>query len=269
MYKSILGVILQYMFSKLFRRSKSEREERDEQPIPDNASFSFLGADMHSHFVPGIDDGAKTVADSITLLKGMEAMGYTSVVTTPHVMIDFYPNTNQTIRAGLETLRNAAKENGINLNINAAAEYYIDEYFRELMKKEPLLTVHKNEVLVEFSMMFEPPMLNNAIFEMQTGGYRPILAHPERYTSLHKNFDRYLELKDRGCLFQLNMLALTGYYGGSVMVVANKLLEKQMYDYVGTDMHHEKHLNGVSQILKSNIYNRLINYPFLNSKLCL
>lgn len=257
------------MFSRLFRRNRGERDERDEQPIPENASFSFLGADMHSHFVPGIDDGAKTVEDSITLLKGMEAMGYRSVVTTPHVMIDFYPNTNQTIRQGLEILRDAAKANNINLNINAAAEYYIDEYFMELVKKEPLLTVHKNEVLVEFSMMFEPPMLNNALFQMQGAGYRPILAHPERYISLHKNFDRYQELKDRGCLFQLNLLALTGYYGGGVMSAANRLLEMGMYDYAGTDMHHEKHLANVSQMLKNKIYNRLVAYPFLNSKLCL
>ena len=257
------------MFSRFFRRGKRAEEQEEDLAVPENANFSFLGADMHSHFVPGIDDGAKTIEDSLLLLRGMEAMGYTTVVTTPHIMIDFYPNTNQTIRQGLDILRTEAKKNDINISINAAAEYYIDEYFRDLIKKEPLLTVHKNEVLVEFSMMFEPPMLNNTIFELQTAGYRPILAHPERYTSLHKNFDRYVELKDRGCLFQLNLLALTGYYGAGVGNIAEKLLEKGMYDYAGTDMHHERHLAAVSDILKNSIYNKVYNYPFLNSKLCL
>lgn len=256
------------MFSRFFKREKSEKEKYNDLPIPDNASFSFLGIDMHSHFIPGIDDGAKTIEDSITLLKSMEQMGYTSVVTTPHVMIDFYPNTNKTIREGLEKLKTAAREYNINLNINAAAEYYIDEYFADLLQKEPLLTVQKNEVLVEFSMMFEPPMLNGVLFNMQAKGYKPILAHPERYQSLHNNFDKYLELKDRGCYFQLNLLSLTGYYGSNVANAAGKLLEKGMYDYCGTDMHHEKHAAAVANILRSRLYTTLVNYPFLNSKLC-
>ncbi len=257
------------MFSRFFKREKSEKEKYNDLPIPEDADFSFLGADMHSHFVPGIDDGAKTIEDSLVLLRAMEQMGYKTVITTPHIMIDFYPNTREKITNGLEILRTAAKENDIKLTINAAAEYYIDEYFAELVNKEPLLTVHKNEVLVEFSMMYEPPMLNSVLFNMQTSGYRPILAHPERYTSLHNNFDKFMELKDRGCLLQLNLLSLTGYYGGNVMNTANKLLEKGMYDYCGTDMHHEKHAEAVKNILQTRLYTLLVNYPFLNSKLCL
>ena len=252
------------MFSRFFKREKSEKEKYNDLPIPANASFAFLGTDMHSHFIPGIDDGAKTIDDSIVLLRNMEAMGYKAVVTTPHVMIDFYPNTNTTIREGLEKLRIAARENNIGLEINAAAEYYIVE----LLEKEPLLTVQKNEVLVEFSMMFEPPMLHNTLFNMQKKGYKPILAHPERYQSLHNNFDKYAEFKDRGCYFQLNMLSLTGYYGANVANIAGKLLEKGMYDYCGTDMHHEKHAAAINNILKSRLYTTLVNYPFLNSKLC-
>ncbi len=260
---------MQYMFSRFFKREKSDKEKYDELPIPENASFSFLGADMHSHFVPGIDDGAKTDEDSIFLLRSMEGMGYTNVITTPHIMVDFYPNNRQTILSGLERLRQLAIDNSINININAAAEYYIDEYFADLISKEPLLTVYKNEVLVEFSMMYEPPMLNNVLFNMQANGYRPILAHPERYTSLHNNFDRFLEFKDRGCLLQLNLLSLTGYYGGNIMNIANRLLDKGLYDYCGTDMHHERHSAAINNILKTGLYNKLVNYPFLNSKLCL
>ncbi|PQJ11652.1 hypothetical protein CJD36_007600 [Flavipsychrobacter stenotrophus] len=257
------------MFSRFFKREKSDKEKYNELPIPENASFSFLGADMHSHLVPGIDDGAKTIEDSLFLLRSMEAMGYTHVTTTPHIMIDFYPNTRNTILSGLDTLRQLALDNDIKLNINAAAEYYIDEYFADLVGNEPLLTVYKNEVLVEFSMMYEPPMLNDVLFNMQANGYRPILAHPERYTSLHNNFDRFLEFKDRGCLLQLNLLSLTGYYGGNIMNTARRLLDKGLYDYCGSDMHHERHAAAMSGILKTGVYNTLVNYPFLNSKLCL
>ena len=255
------------MFSRFFRRKKSEEEEYAESSIPANANWSFIGADIHSHFVPGIDDGAKTIDDSIALLKAMEGMGYKKIVTTPHVMSDFYPNNTQIIQAGLKKIQDAAKENNINLEISAAAEYYIDETFTELLAREPLLTIHKNEVLVEFSMLYEPPMLYNALFAMQTAGYKPIIAHPERYMFFHNNFERYRELKDKGCLLQLNLLAISGYYGRNIMEVALRLLSKGMYDYCGSDMHHEKHAAALKNMLQTKAYTTLVGYPFLNSRL--
>ncbi len=256
------------MFSRFFRRGNSEQEKSDAL-VPSDADWSFLGADIHSHFVPGIDDGAKTIEDSLTLLRAMEAMGYKKIVTTPHVMSDFYPNNSQKILAGLQTIQDAARENNINLEISAAAEYYIDETFTELMEREPLLTITKKQVLVEFSMLYEPPMLNSALFNMQTAGYKPIIAHPERYMFFHNKFERYRELRDRGCLLQLNLLSISGYYGRNIMEVALRLLEKGMYDYCGSDMHHEKHAAALKGMLHSKAYNTLAKYPFLNSQLCL
>ena len=236
------------MFSRLFNRKKKEESPYDNLPVPENANWSFIGTDMHSHFLPGIDDGAKTIEDSLTLLRAMMDMGYKNIITTPHVMVDYYPNTTQTITAALEKVKDALAENNIDLPIRAAAEYYIDEYFIQLMESESLLTIHKNEVLVEFSMMYEPPMLNEVLFKMQNCGYRPILAHPERYVSLHRTMERYSEFKDRGCLLQLNMLSISGYYGSGIKSVAEQLLAKGMYDYCGSDMHHEKH----AAVLKSD-----------------
>ncbi len=256
------------MFSRFFKREKNEKEQYNQLPIPENANYSFLGADIHSHFVPGIDDGAKTIADSLVLLKAMEEMGYKKIVTTPHVMIDFYPNTSQKILEGLKKIQDAAVENNIKLDIHAAAEYYIDEYFVELLQKEPLLTIQKNEVLVEFSMLYEPPMLKNTLFNMQTLGYKPIIAHPERYVFFHNSMERYRELKDRGCLLQLNLLSISGYYGRNIMNVALSLLEKGLYDYCGSDMHHEKHAAALKNMLQTRAYTALSSYPFLNSKLC-
>jgi protein-tyrosine phosphatase len=256
------------MFSKLFGRKKEDQNSAIHLP-PGKRDWSFLGADMHSHFIPGIDDGAKTIQDSVTLLRAMKDMGYNTIITTPHVMIDYYPNTKETIQNGLEKIKAALKEINLSINIKAAAEYYIDEYFMKLIETEPLLTIYKNEVLVEFSMLYEPPMLFDVIFKLQSAGYRPIIAHPERYLFFHRNFNKYREFKDRGCLLQLNMLSISGYYGRNIKAIADGLLSKGLYDYCGSDMHNEKHASVLKSITTTKEYLTFVNYPFLNSRLCI
>ena len=255
------------MFSGLFNWRKKD-EHNHSLPVPTNADWAFLGADMHSHFIPGIDDGAKTVDDSLALIRAMKDMGYKTIITTPHVMSDYYPNTKEIIQNGLVTVQNAIKQQNINITLKAAAEYYIDENFERLLDTDPLLTIYNNEVLVEFSMMYEPPMLFDVIFKMQTAGYRPIIAHPERYLFFHRNFDKYRALKDRGCLLQLNMLSISGYYGKNIKMIADDLLSKQLYDYCGSDMHHEKHVAALKAMAGTKDYYTFANYPFLNSRLC-
>jgi protein-tyrosine phosphatase len=255
------------MFSKLFGRKKKEEDQYD-LPVPENANWSFLGADMHSHLIPGIDDGAKTVEDSLKLVRALIGMGYKTIITTPHTMIDYYPNTTETIQSGLQTLKSAMKEHNLDISIKAASEYYIDEYFMKLLETEPLMTIYNNEVLVEFSMMYEPPMLTEVIFRMQAAGYKPIIAHPERYLFFHNNFKRYRELKDNGCLFQLNMLSISGYYGRNIKMIADDLLTKGLYDYCGSDIHHEKHAAVLKAMAGTKDYHTFAGYPFLNSRLC-
>jgi len=259
------------MFSKFFNWRKQE-ENNPALPLPApiaiGANWSFLGADMHSHFIPGIDDGAKTIEDSLKLIGAMKEMGYRSIITTPHVMIDYYPNTKETIQNGLLNVQNAIKEHNIDISIKAAAEYYIDESFIRLLDTEPLLTIYNKEVLVEFSMLYEPPMLFEVIFKMRAAGYQPIIAHPERYLFFHKSFNKYRELKDNGCLLQLNMLSIAGYYGRHIKMIANDLLAKQLYDYCGSDMHHERHAAVLNAMAGTKDYHTFVNYPFLNSRLC-
>lgn len=254
------------MFS-LFGRKKKVEDPYKNLPVPQVADWSILGADMHSHFLPGIDDGAKTIEDSLKLLGAMAEMGYKTIITTPHVMIDHYPNTTATIQNALQLVQDALKEQKMGLTVRAAAEYYIDDYFVQLLEKEPLLTIQKNEVLVEFSMMFEPPMLAEVLFKMQMKGYRPIIAHPERYLSFHRDINKYQELKDRGCMLQMNMLSISGYYGPHVKAIADQLMAKKLYDYCGTDMHHEKHAGLVNAMARSSDYHKIASYPFLNSRL--
>lgn len=254
------------MFSRLFGKKKQTGNEGFSAPAQ---PWSFLGADMHSHYIPGIDDGAKTIEDSLVLVRAMKDMGYRTLITTPHVMVDFYPNTTQTIQEGLQRLQDAVLQQNIDIKIKAAAEYYMDEYFIGLIEKEPLLTIFENEVLVEFSMLYEPPMLLDVVYRLQSSGYRPVIAHPERYLFFHKDLGRYRDLRDRGCLMQMNMLSVAGYYGSNVKAAAHQLLSRNMYDYCGSDMHHEKHAAALKAMANTKDYHTFVNYPFLNSRLCI
>jgi len=255
------------MFSRLFGKKKKAESEYAHLPLPEKADWSVLKADMHSHFLPGIDDGAQTPEDTVALLQAMADMGYTDIITTPHVMIDHHPNTTATITAALETARELVTRHNINIKLRAAAEYYMDDHFDHLLKTEKLLTIKDDLVLVEYSMMYEPPRLAQTLFEMRTSGYHPIIAHPERYTFMHRTPDKYQELKDRGCLLQLNLLSLTGYYGQHIKAVADMLLEKGLYDYCGSDAHHERHIAALNKLATSADYHRIANYPFRNQAL--
>lgn len=206
--------------------------------------------DIHNHILPGIDDGAANVEESIVLIKEFGKLGVTEFIATPHIMNDYYPNTPESIAKALHELQEALAKGGLdNVKIRFAAEYMLDHSFMELMAKEKLLTLKKNLVLVEMSY-FQPPInLKEILFNLQTKGYKPILAHPERYAFLHsKNLDQYIDLKNRGCYFQLNILSLIGHYGKNMQETAFKLLDANMIDYIGTDTHQKRHLEKLATI---------------------
>jgi protein-tyrosine phosphatase len=224
---------------KLFSKSKNSNTGGK----PD---FGLVKTDMHSHLLPGIDDGSPDIETSLKLIKGMMELGFTKFITTPHIMWDMYRNNREIILAKLEIVREAVKEQGWNIEINAAAEYFLDDHVAELVRNnEPLLTVSGKLVLTEFSMAYPSHSLKDILFDMQMQGYQPIIAHPERYIYLENNKDFYEELKDIGCLFQLNILSLTGYYGKTVQELAQHLLKKGQYDLVGTDLHSFRHLEAL------------------------
>lgn len=200
--------------------------------------------DIHSHILPGIDDGSPDIATSLALVKGIYDLGIRKTVATPHVIADIYRNTPETINAALQQLRRACVSEQIDIEINAAAEYMLDDYFIKLLHEEaPLLCVHKNIILTEQSYASSSPNLNEIAFAIMSRGYRPIMAHPERYFYYHNNYESYGHLKDMGFYLQVNVLSLTGYYGKSVAKAARYILENDMADFVGTDMHHNRHLN--------------------------
>ncbi len=230
---------------------------------------SILIADMHAHFLPGIDDGAADIEASILLLEGLKNIGFEYFVGTPHVMSDLYPNTPETIRQAADQLRLALDARGLNVNFAYSAEYLLDEGFSTLLNKGTLRPIRETKhVLVETAFLAEPPNLTHHLFDLQAKGYAPILAHPERYRYLHYNLQRATELKERGFILQSNILSFTGYYGKAEKDTAVKLLEAGLIDLLGTDIHHERHLRAISSYrLDRKVIKLMERYEFRNATL--
>lgn len=201
---------------------------------------------MHSHLLPGIDDGSPDPEVSIQLIKGLAALGYKKLITTPHVMWDMYRNTHEIIQGAHKALMAELKKAGVAIDLHAAAEYYLDEHFVQMLDGNmPLLTIKDNMVLIEFSFISSPFDLKDILFKLQIKGYQPVLAHPERYVYLNSNKGFYDELRDAGCMFQVNLLSLTSYYGKGVTDLANYLIKKNYVSLLGTDLHHDRHLHAL------------------------
>jgi len=230
-------------------------------------NYSLLGTDMHSHLIPGIDDGAKTIEDSLELIRHLHSMGFTKLYTTPHIMSDYFRNTPEIILSGLEMVRAAVKNEGIPIELFAAAEYYIDDGFIKKLENEKLLTIGENYLLFEISYINCPDNIDEIIFRMQVQGYRPIMAHPERYPFWYNNFQRYQGFRDQGVLLQVNINSLSGYYGYEAKKTAEKMLDNNMIDLVGTDCHHLKHIEGLKRGLKEKSLMKILSSNMLNKHL--
>jgi tyrosine-protein phosphatase YwqE len=231
-----------------------------------SADLGNLKVDFHSHLIPGIDDGAKDLENSIELIKGLKAFGYKRLITTPHVMSDFYRNTPEIILQGLDLVRKELEKQGISIELEAAAEYYLDEYFEEKIKEKSLLTLGDNYVLFELPFIAEPPNLSTAIFELQTNGYQPILAHPERYGFWYQNFDKYHELKERGVELQLNILSLIGHYSPETRKIAERLIDEDLITFLGSDCHNMGHIKLMELARSKKYLHRLLEKGLLKNE---
>ncbi|MEI8201371.1 MAG: CpsB/CapC family capsule biosynthesis tyrosine phosphatase [Bacteroidota bacterium] len=230
--------------------------------------LSVLKADIHSHFIPGIDDGVNSIEESLSLIREMKQMGYQKLITTPHIQHDFFKNTPEIILKGLDELKAAVHEAEIDIEIEAAAEYLIDEGFEYKLKNEKLLTFGDNFVLIELSYYMPYPNLPTVLFNLQLEGYNIVLAHPERYSYWFNQFDKFEELKDRGMLLQLNVNSLGGYYDTAVRKMAEQLVKLKFYDLVGSDMHNNNYLEGLKVAVQTKSFELLLSTNTLvNNKL--
>jgi len=235
------------MFS--FFRKKEEKK-----------SAPKLKVDLHSHLIPGIDDGSQNMEESLTLLRGMEALGYQKVITTPHIMADAYKNTPLIINEGLVELRKTALQEGISVEIDAAAEYYLDDGFVYLLDREEMMTIKGKYLLFETSYVSKPLGTEEMIFEITSAGYTPVMAHPERYRYIKDPLKEYGRFKDLGVLFQVNLNSFGGHYGKSAKVLADLLSKNSMIDFLGSDVHHQKHVNSLEDIFLSESYREIFEH---------
>ncbi len=247
---------MRQFFSKLFSN-------------PPLSDFSVLETDMHSHLLPGLDDGVPTLEESLEIIRALSELGYRKIITTPHIMSERYPNTAEVIREKVAEVQEAVKKAGIPVQFSAAAEYFMDGHFEELLKNDALLTLDQDRrVLVEMSFLHPPLPLQQYLFEMQTRGYKPVLAHPERYPFYHLKLDEYQALKAAGCEFQVNILSITGHYGPDVQQSAQLLLKHKMVDYLGTDAHRARHAVTLRAALRSgHLEKTLTKHQFSNKNL--
>jgi len=227
-------------------------------------TYESIMVDMHSHVLPGIDDGAQNVEESIGLVKRMIDLGIKKIIATPHIMADFYRNTPETINGALEILRAELKKQEIDIEVQAAAEHYFDETLEKRVDERKMMTMGDNYVLFEYSFVSPPPNAFSVIQKMiEWGEYKPILAHPERYP--YMTIEAISNLRSWGCNMQVNTISLTGYYGKDVKKKAEEMIDNELVDFISSDMHHLRHADALRDALNSNHLRKLLtDYPLKN-----
>jgi protein-tyrosine phosphatase len=232
---------------------------KNKKPIEPGNSYFPISTDIHSHILPGIDDGAPDIDTSIALIQGLMEFGVKKSIATPHIISDMYRNDADSINNALTIVKKELAHRKIDFEVSAAAEYMMDAYFFELLqRKVKLLTISENIILTEFSYASMPHSPEQMSFAIITEGYIPILAHPERYPYYYNNYKMFHHLKDLGFLLQVNLLSLTGYYGKEALKVSNYLLKNDLVSYVGTDMHHDRHLEELQEAYRKGSLKKLL-----------
>lgn len=231
-------------------------------------NYSPLIADMHSHLLPQLDDGVKTLEESSSLIQQLVELGYQKIITTPHVMNDYYKNEPETIKEKLNLVNQYLGTENINIQIEAAAEYYLDEALIERISSgEKLLTFGKNYLLFETNFLTEPFQLKEFIFSVTTLGYKPVLAHPERYQYIVNNFEKAEDLKDRGVLFQVNIPSIIGAYSKPIQKLTLQLIDRGWVDFLGSDCHNQMQMDILKEAFGNRYVKKALELPLLNRSL--
>jgi protein-tyrosine phosphatase len=243
----------------LFKKKQVKKER--------TMDYSSIMVDMHSHVLPGIDDGAQTPEESIVLIKKMMELGIKKIIATPHVMVDYYRNDKDTIMNALAILKEELKNQNIDIPVEAAAEHYFDETFEKRVEERSLMTMGEDKyTLFELSFIHEPHNVIQMVQKMRDAGYKPILAHPERYA--YMGVDRMRAIRSWGCSLQLNTISLTGYYGKPTQKIAEQMVDEQMVDFISSDMHHPRHAAAFEDALITDYVEKLLkDYPLKNKML--
>jgi protein-tyrosine phosphatase len=230
--------------------------------------FEQLKVDIHSHLLPKLDDGVKTYEESLIILEKMKKQGYQKVVTTPHVMMGNYPNTSEQILEGLQALKARIRINKLDIEVEAAAEYHIDDSFiKRIEAGDSFLTFGEGYILIETSFFNEPIYLRDVIFRLKANELKPILAHPERYVYFQNNLKLLKEIANMNIFFQLNMNSLVGIYDKPAQKLAEWMIDNNMVNFLGTDCHMLKHIEHFDALSQNKYFKKAVKSGLLNNSL--
>jgi len=233
--------------------------------VPSNAKIDLLHTtDLHSHLIPAIDDGVKNLRQSILIIRQLEDMGFKKIITTPHIMRHRFPNSRDSILYRYEILKKELIGYNINVDLQVASEYYYDEHFLDLINKKELLSFGDNYVLFEFSFHIKPIGVAQVVTRLLELGYKPILAHPERYFFFN-DINDYYSLKDLGLLFQINLVSLSGFYGKKAKKSVEEIINAGLVDFVGSDIHSEKYVEAFNKTLKNKCYSKIFEKNYIKN----
>ena len=225
-----------------------------------------LLTDMHSHLLPGLDDGTKTIEESFAVIDQLINLGYTKIITTPHIMSGYYNNTYESVTQSFQQFLPLLRGKGYTVQFECAAEYYLDERVQEwVVNKEKLLTFGRSHLLFETNAISEPLQLKEFIFQLTLQGYKPVLAHPERYQ--YMTMEKAEDLRYRGVLLQVNLLSLIGFYGPPIQKFAEKLIVQGWVDMLGSDCHNMMHADAIRKVFRGKYFRKALNLPLLNNSL--
>ncbi len=230
-----------------------------------------FSTDVHCHLTPGIDDGSQSVEKSVRLLQHMQQWGLTRIIPTPHVTEDTFENTPAIIDPAYGSLVAGARDAGVEVELlEPSAEYRLDNFFMQCLEQGLVRPLPGNYLLVENGFNQEPWDLDEVLFELNVKGYKPVLAHPERYVYYHDDLDRYSRLHGSGVLFQCNLMSLGGYYGKEIKKVAEWMLENDMIDFLGTDLHGMRHVESIERYMSTSHFahvSEVLKPRLLNDKI--
>lgn len=230
--------------------------------------FRQVKVDIHSHLLPKLDDGVNSFEESLIILEKMKKFGYQKVVTTPHVMMGTFPNTSDQILEALQALKARIRINKLEMEVEAAAEYHIDEAFlKKLDNGEKLLTFGPGYILIETSFFNEPIYLKDVIFRLKANDLLPILAHPERYLYFQNNLRLLKEIAGMNIFFQINMNSLVGVYDRAAQKLAEWLVENNLVNFLGSDCHNLRHIEYFDALSQNKFFRKAVKAGVLNSSL--
>lgn len=223
------------------------------------ADYSSVEVDIHSHLIPGIDDGSKSLDESVQYIREMKALGFKKLIITPHISENYFKNSVEDIYAGFEKLKTSVSENKIDIELEVAAEYQLDEAFEEKMNAGTLLTFGDKHILVELSYFMPYANLNSVLYELNIAGYNVILAHPERYEYWQGNISKYDDIRSRDISFQMNTISLANFFGPKTKKTAEMLIDNNMIDFIGSDLHNISYIKSLQNCLREKYLNKLLS----------